>query len=50
VVQLLGRHYAVNIEEVQVKRYSRADFLLVFSSQWLADQVLHTLPPPDTEF
>jgi hypothetical protein len=50
VVQLLGQHYSVDASDVQVKRYSRADFLLVFSSRQLADQVLHTPPPPRVAF
>jgi hypothetical protein len=44
VVQLLGQHYSMGTSDVQVKRYSRGDFLLVFSSRQLANQILH-MPP-----
>jgi hypothetical protein len=50
VEQLLITRYAVGVREVQVKRYSRADFLLIFTSRALADQVLHTLLPLEAEF
>jgi hypothetical protein len=50
VERLLIQHYAIRVGEVQVKRYSCADFLLIFTSRMLVDQVLHTLPPPAAEF
>jgi hypothetical protein len=50
VEQLLITRYAVGFREVQVKRYSRVDFLLIFTSRALADQVLHMLPPLEAEF
>jgi hypothetical protein len=46
VVQLLSQQYSVESFDVQVKRDSHADFLMAFSSRQLADQVLHTPPPP----
>jgi hypothetical protein len=33
-----------------VKHYSHADFLLIFFSRALADQVLHMPPPPGAGF
>jgi hypothetical protein len=46
----MGRHYSVGASDIQVKHYSRADFLLVFANRQLADQVLHTPSPLDAEF
>jgi hypothetical protein len=40
----LSRFFAIGEGEVQVKRYNRADFLLVFANRQLADRVLHTPP------
>jgi hypothetical protein len=42
----LSRFFAIGEGEVQVKRYNRADFLLVFANRQLADRVLHAPPPP----
>jgi hypothetical protein len=50
VVQLLVQHYSIMADDVQVKRYSRADFLLIFTSRKLADQVLHMPPPLSADF
>jgi hypothetical protein len=50
VVGFLGRFYAIRADEVEVKRDSRADFLLVFSSRHLTNQVLHTPPAQGADF
>jgi hypothetical protein len=50
VVQLLVQHYSIMADDVQVKRYSRADFLLIFTSRKLADQVPHIPPPLSADF
>jgi hypothetical protein len=46
----LSRFYAIRDGEVQVKRYSCVDFLLIFTTRQLADRVLHAPPPPQAEF
>jgi hypothetical protein len=43
--QHLLQFYGIAERDVQVKRYSCADFLLIFTSRLLADSVLHALPP-----
>jgi hypothetical protein len=50
VVGFLGRFYAIRADEVEVKRDSRADFLFVFSSRQLTNQVLHTPPAQGDDF
>jgi hypothetical protein len=50
VVQLLSQHYVVQAGDVSVKRYNHPNFLLVFTSRQLANQVLHMPPWPDVEF
>jgi hypothetical protein len=46
----LSSHYGIGDSDVQVKHYSRANFLLIFASRQLADQVLHAPPPPLADF
>jgi hypothetical protein len=43
--QHLSQFYSIAERDVQVKRYSCADFLLIFASRLLADSMLHALPP-----
>jgi hypothetical protein len=43
--QHLSQFYQVTVDQVQVKWYSRADFLLIFSNRLLVDWVLHSVPP-----
>jgi hypothetical protein len=49
VLPHLVQFYQVPEVDVQVKRYSRVDFLLVFSGRQLVDHVLHTAPPRGTD-
>jgi hypothetical protein len=50
VVVFLGHFCAVRSNDITIKRYDWANFLLVFSSRQLADQLLHMRPPEQADF
>jgi hypothetical protein len=50
VRQYLSHFFHIQDGNIQIKRYSRADFLLIFASRQLVDQALHAVQPKDVGF